>query len=334
MRAEMQEQPRRLAEVAARGDEVAREVRAVLPPRLAGTILVGRGSSDHAAQVGRYLIEMSTRRPVSLGAPSVLLRYGARLDLGGYLVVAVSQSGRTPEIADYLVRARAAGARTLAITNDPASAVARAAERELDLRVGEERAVPATKTVTAQLLMLALVARACGAVGFDDDDLARLPGSVAAVLEDPPPARSAAEVLAGCAHLLCAARGVLMGAALEVGLKLEEVAGRPVTSFASGDLLHGPIAMTGPTTGALVFSSAGPTRADVDELCGRLAARGVRIVRAGPEPEDELGWGQDVPEPLTPIAAVVRGQQVALEMALRLGRDPDRPEGLSKVTIT
>ena len=70
---------------------------------------MGRGSSDHAAQVGRYLIEMSTGRPVSLGAPSVLLRYGARLDLGGYLVVAVSQSGRTPEIADYLVRARAAG---------------------------------------------------------------------------------------------------------------------------------------------------------------------------------------------------------------------------------
>jgi hypothetical protein len=111
-------------------------VRAVLPPGLAGTILVGRNSSDHAAQVGRYLIEMSTGRPVSL-APSVLLRNGARLDLGGYLVVAVSQSGRTPEIADYLARARGAGARTLAITNDAASAVARAAERELDLRVGE-----------------------------------------------------------------------------------------------------------------------------------------------------------------------------------------------------
>ena len=235
MRAEMQEQPRRLAEVAARRDEVAGEVRAVLPPSLAGTILVGRGSFDHAAQVGRYLIEMSTGRPVSLGAPSVLLRYGARSTWAAtswWRSASPGERRRSPTTSSGRGRRGRGRSRSPTTRRAPSPVPRSASLTSASARSGRSRP---RSTVTAQLLMLALVARACGAVAFDDDDLARLPGSVAAVLEDPPPARSAAEVLAGCAHLLCAARGVLMGAALEVGLKLEEVAGRPVTSFASGD---------------------------------------------------------------------------------------------------
>src|SRR6185503_20364677 len=98
-----------------------------------------------------YVLEAALRRPVSLVAPSLWTRYGLAEDLRGYLAVGVSQSGRTPEIADTLARVRAAGAATVAITNEADSPLAAAAHETLDLRVGPELAVPATKTVTAQL---------------------------------------------------------------------------------------------------------------------------------------------------------------------------------------
>ena len=91
-----------------------REVRSVVPAQLAGTVLVARGSSDHAATCGAYLMEMATGRPVALASPSVLTLYGQATDYSGYLLVAVSQSGQTPEIVEVVRHARASGARTIA----------------------------------------------------------------------------------------------------------------------------------------------------------------------------------------------------------------------------
>ena len=98
MSAEMAEQPERLAALLSRSDEIMERVRKVLPDRLAGTVLVARGSSDHAATTGRYLLELATGRPVASASPSLYTMYGAQTDFTGYLVIAVSQSGRTPEI--------------------------------------------------------------------------------------------------------------------------------------------------------------------------------------------------------------------------------------------
>src|SRR4051794_14866161 len=200
MRAEMREQPEVLARLLSRRVRVASE-------GVEGVIIVARGSSDHAAVYGRYLLELATRRPVALAAPSLHTRYGAHTDADGWLVVGVSQSGATPEIVDVVERLRATGGHAIAITNDPGSPLAAAAEGVIELGAGAERAVPATKTFTAQLAAFAVLAAALGPVPWADGDLALVPEAVARVLADPQPASALADRWARAEELVVIARG-------------------------------------------------------------------------------------------------------------------------------
>src|SRR5205085_9187074 len=134
------------ARVIERVDDHVARVRELAPAALMGVAFVARGSSDHAAVYGRYLAEMASHPPASLAAPSLHTLYRADVDYRGWLVVALSQSGATPEIETVLARLRAAGARTIAIVNEPDSAVARAADLVMVLEAGSGLAVPATKT--------------------------------------------------------------------------------------------------------------------------------------------------------------------------------------------
>ena len=334
MSAEMAEQPDRLAGLLGRAGEVMAAVRQVLPDPLAGTVLVARGSSDHAATTGRYLLELATRRPVASASPSLYTMYGARTDFTGYLVIAVSQSGRTPDIVRSLRAAREAGGRTVAITNDGGSELALAAELPLCLGAGMERAVPATKTVTAELAAFALIAQAVRDIGFGPQVRGELPRQVAEVLGDPGPAAGVAAWLADRTRLVTVARGLLYGAAAEAALKIEETTSLFATAFSAADLRHGPIAIAATGLPALVFAHPGPTAPDVTGLAGDLRDRGADVLLAGPVDGSSLPWPAQVPEVVAPVLAVVRAQQVALALARRLGQDPDEPGGLHKVTLT
>jgi glutamine---fructose-6-phosphate transaminase (isomerizing) len=332
MAAEMAEQPQRIAALVARRAEIARDVRPLLSGAH-GAVVVARGSSDHAATTGRYLLEMAMRRPVASASPSVVNLYGVDVDFSGYVVVGVSQSGRTPEIADYLAHAGRRGARTIAITNDPSSPLARVAAVVVELGVGEERAVPATKTVTAELVAFALVA-----AGADDDvDDAQweaLPAQAARVLEDPAPMVVLAGWLATGRRLVVVARGPLSGAAAEIALKLEETSSLLATAFGANDLRHGPIALASSMIPVLALAHPGPAVADVLELCEDLSVRGADVRVLGPVRGAAAGWDPEAPEQLAPVLAVLRGQQLAHGLSLLLGLDPDRPAGLTKVTTT
>src|SRR5690349_12831120 len=177
MASEMADQPDVLRQLVERRDEIAGGIRALIDGRFAGVSLLARGSSDNVAVHARYLLELTTGRPVALAAPSLHTLYDARVDYSGQLVIAVSQSGATPEIVTVLERLNRAGARTVAVTNDENSALARAADLVVDLRAGAEVAVPATKTVTAQLVALTLLARGLNpdTTPFGDADLDELP---------------------------------------------------------------------------------------------------------------------------------------------------------------
>jgi glutamine---fructose-6-phosphate transaminase (isomerizing) len=334
MAAEMAEQPGRLAAVLGRAEKIAGQMRDVLPDPLAGTVLIARGSSDHAATTGRYLLELATGRPVASASPSLYTMYGARTDFTGFLVVAASQSGRTPEIIRSVQAARAAGGRTVAVTNDGKSPLARAAELTVSLDAGQERAVPATKTVTAELAVFALIAQAAGDVGFGPRVRDRLPGQVAAVLDDPDPAGELAGWLANRTRLVTVARGLLYGAAAEAALKVEETTSLFAAGYSAADLRHGPIAVASTHLPVLAFAHPGPAEADVADLVGDLRDRGADVRLAGPVSGSALPWPADAPEVAAPLLAVVRGQQIALALARKLGRDPDRPAGLRKVTVT
>jgi glutamine---fructose-6-phosphate transaminase (isomerizing) len=334
MASEMAEQPERLAALLSRREEIAKEVRSLAPANLAGTVLVARGSSDHAAVSGAYLLEMATGRPVALASPSVVTLYGAKTDYSGYLLIAVSQSGQTPEIVEVVQRARSSGAHAIAITNDALSPLAAAADLVVALDAGRELAVPATKTVTAQLAAFLVIAEALGDVGLDDAVAADLPGQVAEVLADQARADELAAWLRGTDRLVTVARGLLYGAAREVALKVSETTSFLTTAFSSADFRHGPIAIASSSPPVLALAHPGPASEDVVDLVAELKARGASTRLAGPVTGSDISWPGSAPEIVAPVLAVVRGQQLALSLARLLGRDPDSPPGLMKVTAT
>jgi glucosamine--fructose-6-phosphate aminotransferase (isomerizing) len=202
MRADMAAQPAVLRGLVVRRAEIAAALAGAEP---AGVVVVARGSSDYAAIFARYLLEAVTGRPVALAAPSLVTLYGVEPRLDGWLALGISQSGRTPEIVTVLERYGAAGAKTVALTNDPDSALAAAADVQIDLGAGDELAVPATKTFTAQLAAVALVAEALGPVPWRDADWERLPDLVEDLLGDPAPAERAAEALGDADELIAVA---------------------------------------------------------------------------------------------------------------------------------
>jgi glucosamine--fructose-6-phosphate aminotransferase (isomerizing) len=334
MAGEMAEQPARLRQLIGRFDAVVERVRGVAPVPLNGICMVARGSSDHAAVYGRYLLEAATGKPVSLAAPSLHTLYGVDVDYSGQLVIAVSQSGATPEIVRTLQALQDAGGRGLAITNDPESALAEAADETIELEMGQERAVPATKTVTGELTAFAIAACALGRAPFTLAELKGVPGWVQEVLDDPEPVADAAEALVGASQLIIVARGYLFAAALEIALKIKETCSLLADGYSAADLRHGPIAAVTRGVPVVALCSSGPALSDVASLVEELRARGASVHVVGSGERVDLSLPAETPEALTPIVAVVRGQQLARVLARQLGYDPDSPEGLTKVTRT
>jgi glucosamine--fructose-6-phosphate aminotransferase (isomerizing) len=337
MSAEMAEQPGVLARVTARAPADAEAVRAVVPDPLAGVVFLARGSSDNAAVFGRYLAELRAGRPAGLAAPSLYTRYHATVDWRGYLVVTLSQSGATPEIISTCRAMRAGGAVVLGITNEPRSPLGDAVDLLLSTDAGRERAVPATKTVTAQLAVLVTVTSAlragaaagtAGAAGGapDGGTLDGLPGAVAGVLGDPGPVERLADRWRGLDRLVVAGRGLAYAAALETALKVKETTGILAEGISTADLLHGPIAAVYAGAPVLLVDGGGPADTDLDELRGLLASRRAQAASLPVPP--------GLPEAVHVIAAITRGQQLAYGLARARHVDPDAPAHLSKVTAT
>jgi len=331
MAAELAEQPEVLGRLVSRHEADLERVRAVLPSGLAGTVLLARGSSDNVAVYGRYLIELASRRPAGLAAPSVHTRYEADVDYSGHLVVALSQSGATPEIVEIAARTRRFGAVVVGITNEPGSPLTEVGDLTLLTEAGPELAVPATKTVTAQMLAVAAIAAAFDPSLVTMADLTALPDAVASLVADPSPAEAVAGRWPQARRLIVTGRGLAYAAALETALKIKETARVHAEGLSSADLLHGPIAALDSRLPVIVVSGGERFAADEAALAARLATEGV--------PHAVCGTGGDLPLPsasevTSPILATVRGQQLALAASLLRGLNPDAPAGLSKVTAT
>jgi len=185
LRDEIFEQPRVLRDwLATQMGEVRRIAGAIRARKIDYVFLAGRGTSDHAGVYAQYLFGSRNRLPVALAAPSLFTMYPQSPLLGNALVIGISQSGQSPDIVSVIAEGRRQGALTLAITNDPSSPLAQAAEMNLGIHAGPERAVAATKTYTGELLALAALSVAMA--GNSEDDLAllrMLPGAVQTALE-------------------------------------------------------------------------------------------------------------------------------------------------------
>ena len=334
MQAEMLEQPATLRRLAERFEDHTAAVRAVARDPLVGVVFLARGSSDNAAVYGRYLAELASGRPAGLAAPSLHTLYGTRPHYAGFLVVAISQSGETPEIVTVCGRLRNGGARTVAIVNEADSPLARAADATIAIDAGPELAVPATKSVTGEMLAAAAVAAAVGSVPFTTSQLAAMPGAVESVLADPAPAAGLAERWCGAERLFVVGRGLLYAAALEAALKIKETTGILAEGISAADLRHGPIGAAGGDVPVLVLDGGGPAREDLRAVAELARGRGAPVAVCSDSPDAELPLPEGAPEALAAFPATVRAQQLALALAEARGLEADAPAGLTKVTPT
>ncbi len=339
MRQEIEQQPEALrATIEAllpRRDEVA-----ALAAGTRTVLFIARGTSDNAAVYGSYLIQAHAGRLTSLAAPSIATTYRARIDLTGVLAVALSQSGRTQEIVETLAWASDCGARTMAITNGGAdSPLAQAAQVAFVTEAGVERAVPATKTFTTQLAALAVLGLALGAP-LDAGELRAVPEAIAELLARQADLEPIIEPLAKVPGVVVSGRGMAYAAALELAIKLKEACYLHAMGLSYADLLHGPIAVVDAQTPAIVVAAdSGPTLSGTVDLARRVTEAGASAFGIGGGAELAVACtaaltGPALPEWLAPIGLIVPGQLITEALARRLGINPDKPRGLSKVTQT
>ena len=304
-------------------------------------LFIARGSSDNAAVFGQYLCTIRTGRLSTLASPSVATAYDARVDLDGVLAVAVSQSGRTEEIVETAAWARAAGARTVAITNDGDSPLASAADLALVTQAGVEEAVPATKTYTTQLAALAVLGLALGpAPERALDELALVPPAIEAALATATDAETMAQKLTYVSGMVVSGRGYAASTALELSLKLKEACYVTAIGLSYADLLHGPIAVVDAVTPALLVAAGeGPVLAGMTALAHRCTEVGAHVYGIGGDEGFAAACraslpGTTLPEHLAPLATIVPGQLLVEALARAKSIDPDAPRGLRKVTQT
>ena len=339
--AEIREQPAALARLLERADDYER-VAAEMRARGASTVrMVGHGSSDNAASYGVYAFGLLPRWTALRDSISLTVYYGAELDMCGCTALALSQSGRTPDVVEYLRRARRAGAFAVALTNDPESELAEAAEAVLPLCAGEERAVAATKTYSNQVAALALLAGAAAgegaALAAHLSRAAEQLGGVVASLESR--IASVAIPFAFAGRMFVIGRGAEFATAREIALKLLEtcrVAAEPLTAT---DLAHGPVAALDPMFPVWVIASDDETLEAVLDAAVRVRDAGAAIIASGTAARSVEGADYALPVPalshplLAPLASVLPGQLFAWALARTKGLDPDEPRGLSKVTL-
>lgn len=311
--------------------EAAADARALSPAFVA---TVARGSSDHAATYLKYACELTLGLPVASIGPSVASIYRAPLRLQGGVCVVISQSGKSPDIVEMARAATQGGALTVALTNDPASPLAGAAGRVIDIAAGPELSVAATKTfVTSAVAALALVAEWAG-----DAPLLAAIHALPEALDRAVRADWGAltDRLAKAESVFTLGRGPGFAMSGEAALKLKETCRIHAETYSSAEVLHGPVSIVGQGFPVLAFAAADAAEESVATVADTLAGKGAevfvtsdRVRRARPLPRVRTD------HPLTdPVALIVSFYAMVEAVARARGIDPDRPRHLRKVTET
>jgi glutamine---fructose-6-phosphate transaminase (isomerizing) len=339
--AEIHEQPAALEALLRHLDEFETAGRACVERAPSVVRLVGHGSSDAAASYGVYAFGLLPGWTALRDSISLSVYYRAEVDFASSVVIGVSQSGRTPDVVSYVDRARQRGAFTIAVTNDPGSELARAAELTLPLYAGEERAVAASKTLVNTFAALALLAGCATGRGGEvavamqqvaDTMRAALPGLEAAVAP-------LATTFAFVGRMYVVGRGIELGTAREIALKLTETCRIAAESVTSTDLSHGPIAAVDAMFPIWTIASRDeclPALVAAAELARKA---GATLVASGSAAEEVAGAEFRLPVPespmpvLSPLLSVVPGQLFADALSRAKGLDADQPAGLTKVTL-
>ena len=336
---------------------IERIAAAVAERPIGGIMIAARGTSDHAAIYAQYLFGAFHQLPVALAAPALVSVYSRAPRLQEWLTIGISQSGKSPDVVGVITAARGQGGRTVAISNDPDSELARSAEFHIDVSAGPELAVAATKTYTAELLAVAALASAYWPPNQDSgrepgqepfggarearmEALRQVPGALQEVLGVEPDAERIAGERRDMDQCIVLGRGFEYATAREWALKLKELAQVGADPYSPPDFEHGPLALVEPGYSVLAIAPSGLAARDVVRLLRRLRTDFDvdLVVISDDSPTRELGAAMalpsGLPEWLTPIVSIVPAQLFAYHLTRAKGLSTETPRWISKVTLT
>ena len=303
-------------------------------------VIAARGTSDNAGRYAQYVLGAINGLSVGLAAPSLFSIYHRPPRFGNALVLGISQSGKSPDIVSVLAEARRQGALTAALTNRPASPLADQADVVIDLQAGDEHAVAATKTYTAELAAIALISAALSGTAEQREALLAVPEAVAATLSMNEAVAAIAPRYRYMQRCVVVGRGYNYATAFETALKLKEMTYTIVEPYSSADFLHGPLAMIEQGFPVLVIAPSGVMAAEMADFVRTLQERQAEVIAISDADEllalarVPLALPAPVPEWLSPITAIIPGQLLAMHLAHTRGNDIDSPRGIHKVTET
>lgn len=338
---EIHEQPQAMRETLAqesnRISDLAAEIRR---RRVRFIIVAARGTSDNAATYARYLFGAVNGMVVAPAAPSLLTVYGSKMQIEDALVLGISQSGKATDVIEVLEVARGLGAMTVALTNQEHSPICQAAEHVLLTHADEERSVAATKTFTTALAALYLLSAYWAERQDLVDAIHQVPEAMEQAFDIEPWMASRTERYRYMEACTVLARGVNFATALEIGLKLAECCYVAPQPFSAADYMHGPIAALEPGWPVLLIAPGGPSIGSMLEVGEALKERKAEMIVFSDD-DDALSLAT-VPMKLpylgksywSPMVTAVAGQLFTYYLAIHKGLDPDRPRGLTKVTLT
>ena len=295
-------------------------------------VTCARGSSDHAATYAKYLFETRLGLVTSSAAPSITSIYFAKQQLEGTLYIAISQSGKSPDLLASVEQAKAGGALTLALVNVEDSPLAQLADIVIPLRAGSEKSVAATKSYLATLGAIMHLVSEWG----NDDELKKalnsLPQSLAQAWEND--WQSVVDGLKDARNLFVIGRGIGFGAAQEAALKLKETCGLHAEAFSAAEVKHGPMAIVGEGFPVLLFAQQDKTLAGMDSLVEDFRARDAKVFVASESISGSLPVVQGAHPAIAPMLAVQSFYRMANALSIARGYNPDEPPHLRKVTET
>ncbi len=336
---EIASQPALIEELLAREIPHIAEIVARLPA-FSYIVIAARGSSDHAATYAVYTWAALAGWPVALAAPSLYTLYETPPRLDGALVVGISQSGQSPDIVAVVSEARRQGRPTLAITNDRNSPLGNTADEVVELGVGIEQSVAATKTYLAQLAVIAIFAAAWSGSTERLADLRAVPAALNATLQGTSDITARIQRYRDVAGFTVIGRGFNYATAFELALKLKELTSIQAIAYSSADFRHGPVATISNGSPVILVMPRGAAYADMYELALGLRQREADLLVISDVPEGlalattPLPLAVAAPEWLSPLTTILPGQKLALQLTLARGMNPDAPRGLQKVTRT
>lgn len=301
---------------------------------------VARGTSDNAARYGQYLFGSLNRLPAGLATPSLFTLYKTPPQMEGGLVVGISQSGQSPDVVEVVHESKRQGALTIAITNDPISPLAEAAEFVLQLHTGEERSVAASKTYTASLLILAMISTALSGKESLRKVLPTIPEQATKIIARSDKILEIANDYRTHDSCVVIGRGFNYATAFEISLKLKELSRVLADPYSPADFQHGPVALMESGFPVVVIATQGKVLPELTRFLKNLKKRKINLLLIT-DKEQLLELG-DTSMPLvptiqewaSPILNIIPGQLFALRLAIAKGFDPDNPRGLAKVTLT